>query len=62
MTAAGAICAAIKQMDPERKILLVGGHVAAFPERTLREEAADFVCSGEGPHTILELLEALKSA
>src|ERR1051325_9823790 len=60
MTAAGAICTAIKQADPERKVLLVGGHVAALPERTLREEAADFVCSGEGPYTVLELLEALK--
>ena len=62
MTAAGAICTAIKQADPERKVLLVGGHVAALPERTLREEAADFVCSGEGPYTVLELLQALKSS
>jgi radical SAM superfamily enzyme YgiQ (UPF0313 family) len=61
MTVAGAICTALKQMNPERKVLLVGGHVAALPERTLREEAADFVCSGEGPYTVLELLEALKS-
>jgi Fe-S oxidoreductase len=61
MTAAGAICAALKQMNPERKVLMVGGHVAALPERTLQEEAADFVCSGEGPYTVLELLEALKS-
>lgn len=61
MSAAGAICAALKQMNPERRVLLVGGHVAALPERTLREESADFVCSGEGPHTVLELLEALKS-
>jgi radical SAM superfamily enzyme YgiQ (UPF0313 family) len=61
MTAAGAICTTIKQTNPECKVLLVGGHVAALPERTLREEAADFVCSGEGPHTIIELLAALKS-
>ena len=61
MTAAGAICAALKQMNPERTVLMVGGHVAALPERTLQEEAADFVCSGEGPYTVLELLEALKS-
>lgn len=61
MTAAGAICAALKQTNPERKVLLVGGHVAALPERTLREEATDFVCSGEGPYTVLELLEALKA-
>jgi anaerobic magnesium-protoporphyrin IX monomethyl ester cyclase len=62
MTAASAICGAIKQINPDRKILLVGGHVAALSERTLREEAADFVCTGEGPYTILELLEAVKSA
>jgi len=40
---------------------MVGGHVAALPEHTLQEEAADFVCSGEGPYTVLELLETLKS-
>jgi len=61
MTAAGAICTALKAMNPERKVLLVGGHVAALPERTLQEETTDFVCSGEGPLTVLELLEALKS-
>ena len=61
MTAAGAICAAIKETDADLMVLLVGGHVAALPERTLQEEAADFVCSGEGPETIAELLTALKS-
>ncbi len=61
MTAAGAICTAIKQADPSRKVILVGGHVAALPERTLREEDADFTCNGEGPYTILELLQALQS-
>src|SRR5438876_4430114 len=45
---AGAICTAIKQRTPELKTLLVGGHVAALPELTLREEDATFVCSGEG--------------
>jgi len=61
MTAVGAICTALKQTNADCKVLLVGGHVAALPERTLREEAADFVCSGEGPYTVLELLQALKS-
>ncbi len=61
MTAAGEICTAVKQGSPDQKILLVGGHVAALPERTLREEAADFVCSGEGPVTMAELLEVLSS-
>lgn len=61
MPGAGAICTALKQRAPEHKTLLVGGHAAALPERTLREEDADFVCGGEGPYTILELLQALKS-
>jgi len=33
--------------------------VAALPERTLLEENVDFTCDGEGPHTILQLLQAL---
>ena len=61
MPAAGALCDRLKQLAPELKVLLVGGHVAALPERTLREERADFVCGGEGPYTILELLGALKA-
>jgi len=61
MTASGAICSAVKQSDPNLKVILVGGHVAALPERTLREEDADFTCNGEGPYTILELLQALQS-
>ncbi len=61
MPAAGAICAEIKRKAPGLKTILVGGHVAALPERTLRDEAADFVCSGEGPYTFVDLLEVLKS-
>ena len=56
MTAAGAICTAVKQRRPEQSVLLVGGHVAALPERTMEEEDVDFVCSGEGPITLLELI------
>ena len=61
MPSANAICTAVKKMNPHLKTLLVGGHVAALPKRTLEEVKADFVCGGEGPHTILELLQALKS-
>ena len=61
MPAAGAVCAALKQSAPKRPVILVGGHVASLPERTLQEEAADFVCSGEGPYTLVALVEALKS-
>lgn len=61
MPAAGATCTAIKEWAPWLRILLLGGHVAALPDRTLREEQADFVCGGEGPITVADLLEALKS-
>src|SRR5437867_3509466 len=48
MTAAGATCSAIKRRTRNQPVLLAGGHVAALPERTLREEDADFVAGGEG--------------
>jgi radical SAM superfamily enzyme YgiQ (UPF0313 family) len=59
MPAAGAVCAEIKRRAPDRPVILVGGHVAALPERTLAEEATDFVCGGEGPYTVADLLDAL---
>ncbi len=62
MPAAGAVCSAIKNLDPSTTILLVGGHVAALPERSLREEEADYVCGGEGPITVVELIEALRDS
>ncbi|MBI1918310.1 MAG: radical SAM protein [Planctomycetes bacterium] len=61
MTAAGAVCSAIKQRTREQRVLFVGGHVAALPERTLREEDADFVAAGEGLHTLVDLVAALKT-
>src|SRR5208282_3769699 len=61
MTAAGLVCTTIKTLAPAQPILLVGGHVAALPERTLREEAADFVAAGEGLHTLVGLVAALKT-
>lgn len=60
MTAARAVCQALKD-EAGSKVLLVGGHAAALPERTLREEPADFVCDGEGPYTLVDLLAALKA-
>lgn len=61
MPGASAVCTAIKQNSPDLKVLLIGGHVAALPERSLREEEADFVAGGEGLYTMVELLAALKS-
>jgi radical SAM superfamily enzyme YgiQ (UPF0313 family) len=62
MTACGQACTAIKELMPTQPILLLGGHVAALPERTLQDEDADFVAVGEGLHTLVGLVEALKSA
>ncbi|RMH36178.1 MAG: radical SAM protein [Nitrospirae bacterium] len=61
MPAAGAVCRAVKQAKDDVKIIMLGGHVAALPERTLQEEAVDYVCTGEGLFTIADLLECLKA-
>jgi anaerobic magnesium-protoporphyrin IX monomethyl ester cyclase len=60
MPACQVTCNAIKELYPDIKILIVGGHVASLPKQTLEEESVDFVCSGEGPQTICELVEVLK--
>lgn len=62
MPASGAAARAIKELAPQQKVLLAGGHVAALPARTLEEEACDFVASGEGLFTIVELARALKAS
>lgn len=61
MVAAGETCAAIKAVAPEIPILIVGGHVSALPERTLAEEPVDFACKGEGPVTVVQLLDWLEA-
>ncbi|MFC1928502.1 B12-binding domain-containing radical SAM protein [Chloroflexota bacterium] len=61
MTAAGEVAAALKKKAPQVKILFGGLHPSALPEQTLREEKADFVCQGEGFHTVLQLLDVLKA-
>ncbi len=58
MSAVGELCRKIKFLEPQRKIILTGLHPSALPEKTLREEACDFVCEGEGFHTILGLVES----
>lgn len=61
MTAAGETCKALKGLDDRINIMMTGTHPAALPERTLREEAVDFVCDREGPETILLTAKALKA-
>ena len=60
MPSAGATVRALKALNPQYKILMTGTHPAALPERTLREEACDYVCDREGPETILLTAQALK--
>jgi radical SAM superfamily enzyme YgiQ (UPF0313 family) len=61
MPAASAACAALKDLAPDLPLILVGGHVAALPARTLEEERADFVADGEGLHTLVDLIRALSA-
>ena len=47
----------IKKEIPESKILFFGIYPSALPEKTLKDNPSiDFVCTGEGPYTISDLL------
>lgn len=61
MPPARKFCEKIKNLRQNLPIMMTGTHPAALPERTLREEPIDFVCDGEGPITIYDLLQVLKS-
>jgi len=61
MEHARSICSAIKARNANQLILITGVHAAALPVETLTEEPCDFVCNGEGPETIHQLLNALKN-
>jgi radical SAM superfamily enzyme YgiQ (UPF0313 family) len=61
MVSAGEICRAVKAAAPDQKIIILGGHVAALPVRTMNEEAVDYACNSEGPVTVHELLLCLVS-
>lgn len=62
MPASGAAAQAIKEAARNQKVLMVGGHVAALPARTVEEEACDYVAGGEGLFTIVDLARALKAS
>ena len=61
MPAVMYFCQRFKAEREDIPILIVGGHPAALPERTLEETGADFVCTGEGPITIYDLLNLIKT-
>lgn len=60
MTIAGKICKALKNIT-NSKVIIGGLHPSSLPEKTLKEEAADFVIEGEGFVTLVKLLEKIKS-
>lgn len=62
MPGAGEVCTALRRAAPDGRVMLLGGHCAALPARTLREEDVDFVCGGEGPVTIDRLVSALRAS
>ena len=58
MVGAIATAKAIKQQYPSGVVMVLGGHVSALPKRTLEETREfDYACVGEGPQTILGLLQ-----
>lgn len=57
MTMARDICVNLKEGAPGLKIIMIGGHPSALPERTLEENPIDFVAYGEGLHTTAALLQ-----
>lgn len=58
MVDARKIAKAIKEANADIPIIMVGGHISALPFKTMSEEPIDFACVGEGPLTILGLLES----
>ncbi|MFH1856434.1 MAG: radical SAM protein, partial [Candidatus Omnitrophota bacterium] len=60
MTIAGRICAALKQ-NTYSKVAIGGLHPSALPLRTMQDKKVDFVIEGEGPYTLVGLINALNS-
>lgn len=55
-----AVARRLRSTFPDLRTLALGTHPSALPERTLREGPFTFVCAGEGPATIVELLRSLR--
>lgn len=56
MVGVGELCRKIKKKITVNNLILTGWHPSALPERTLREEACDFVIQGEGFYTLKDVL------
>jgi anaerobic magnesium-protoporphyrin IX monomethyl ester cyclase len=61
MVGARFAAVALKARLPDVPILIVGGHIAALPLRTLEDEPVDFACNSEGPVTLHQLMAQIAS-
>lgn len=62
MVSARRFAEEVKKLVPHLPIIFTGTHPAAVPEITLlTEPAVDYVCGGEGPITVHELLQTIKA-
>jgi len=59
MPAVMDFCFALKSIDANIPLMVVGGHPAALPELTLIETGSDFIATGEGPIAIAGMLELI---
>ncbi len=60
MPAAGEILQWLDTTASNTPTLIAGCHPAALPERTLKEVSVDYVCNGEGPISIVDILTSLR--
>ena len=60
MVSARKFAQAIKNLAPHLPIMFSGTHPAAIPAKTLIDEPIDYVCVGEGPITVYEMIQALR--
>jgi radical SAM superfamily enzyme YgiQ (UPF0313 family) len=61
MTISGKICSALKN-STSSKVAIGGLHPSALPKHTLEEESVDFVIDGEGPYSLVALMNVLKAS
>jgi anaerobic magnesium-protoporphyrin IX monomethyl ester cyclase len=61
MPAGREVAMKVRSIAPHLKTLVMGTHASALPNDTITNEPYSYVCEGEGPYTILAIIEMLKS-